>query len=133
MPIFRREIAQAGKTYGSAFVGPVDHTVQILIDVSGLTDDEVDQYGYLKPGVPFTKAGVLVAALGFVYGVTIEAIKVADDNAAPTLAAATDVMVAVGVIGVVNRDAAEEMLGRAYTAAEIAGFDLAGSKLVLLS
>ncbi len=107
-------------------------TDHVKIDVSGLTVDEVDAAGYLKPGVPFSKTGVLVTA-GFVYGVTIEPIKITTPNPTnATLAAITaDPFVACGVMGLVNRDIVEDNLGRALTAAEIAGFDAAGSKLHL--
>lgn len=119
-----------GTNYASPFVGPVDHVVHIKIDISGLTTDEVDADGYLKPGVPFLSTGLLVTA-GAVYGVTIEAAKVAADNASATLAAATDVLIACATHGIVNRDIAEDNLGRAYAAAEIAGFAAAGSTLKL--
>lgn len=133
MPIFRREIAAAARTYGTPFVGPVDHTVQLLLVLSGLTSDEIDEYGYLKPGVPFMKDGTTVGAdPDYVYGVTIEAIKVADDNLAPTIAALANTWVSVATIGQVNKAAVEDMLGRALTANEIAGFTRAGSKLVLI-
>jgi hypothetical protein len=118
-----------GTNYGFPFVGPMDHPLHVKLDVSGLTTDEVDSEGYLKPGVPLTSAGILVAS-GAVYGVTIEAVKIADDNTA--LAGDTsDPLVAIGTIGVVNRDVVEDNLGRALTSAEIAGFSAAGSKLVL--
>lgn len=109
--------------------GPLNTDV-VKVDVSALTTNEVDTYGFLKPGVPFLKTGLPVTA-GAVYGVTIESIKVAASNAAADIAAAVDPFVALGTIGTVNRDIAEDNLGRAYTAAEIAGFDLAGSKLHL--
>jgi hypothetical protein len=84
------------------------------------------------PGLPLTKAGALITTGVFVFGVTVEAIKVADDNAAATIAALGIQELAVATICQVNRDLAEDNLGRAYTAAEVAGFDLAGSKCVLL-
>lgn len=133
MPITVTSTA-GGTAHGNVFVGPVAHTAHIKVDVSALTSAEVDMYGYLKPGVPFLASGLLVTA-GFVYGVTLEAIKVAASNSSADLAAvvtAGDPFVAVGTIGQVNQDIAEDNLGRAYTTAELAGFDLAGSKLVLL-
>jgi len=133
VPIKITETILSSETYASAWLGPVDHLVQVLIDVSALTNAEVDAAGWLKPGVPFTRAGVLVGASpAFVYGVTIEPTKIHTDNT--TLAAVTtDVWVGLGVIGVIIQDMAESMLGRAYTANEIAGFDRAGSKIVLIS
>lgn len=117
-----------GTGYASPFVGKF-RTVHVKLDLSGMTTAEVDADGVLKPGVPLTSAGILVGAgAAFVYGVTVEAAKVAPDNA--NLGTDADVLVAVG-IGTVNRDIAEDNLGRAYTADEIAGFDRAGSKCTL--
>jgi hypothetical protein len=123
-----------GMGYGNVFIGGVNHPAQIKVDVSQLSTAEVDQFGYLKPGVPLTKAGILVGASpAFVYGVTIEAQKIVPDN--PTdvsLAAVTvDPIITVNTVGHVNRDILEDNLGRALTAEEIAGFDAAGSKIAL--
>ena len=131
MPISITNTA-GGANYGNPFVGPVDHPAHIKVDISGLTDDEIDANGYLKPGVPLKENGTLVGSAEPVFGVTIEAIKILPDNASATIAAGVDCFVAVGTLGQINQDIAEDNLGRAYTAAEIAGFNLAGSKLVLL-
>lgn len=122
-----------GIGYGNPFIGGVNHPAQIKVDVSGLTIAEVDQFGYLKPGVPLTKTGVLVGSGAFVYGVTIEAQKIVPDNPTDvTLAAVTvDPIITVNTVGHVNRDVIEDNLGRALTADEITGFDLAGSKIAL--
>lgn len=123
-----------GIGYGNPWIGGVNHPAQIKVDVSVLTIAEVDQFGYLKPGVPLTKAGILVgAAPAFVYGVTIEAQKIVPDNPTDvTLAAVTvDPIITVNTVGHVNRDVIEDNLGRALTADEIAGFDAAGSKIAL--
>jgi hypothetical protein len=117
-----------GTSYANPFIGPVQHPANVLIDVSTLSANEVDAKGYLKPGVPVNKTGDLVTA-GFVFGVTIEATKIAEDNT--DLANTPDTFVAVETSGLVNRDIVEDILGRALTAAEIAGFDAAGSKLAL--
>lgn len=133
MPIRIESTSQEVKTYGNVFLGPVDHQYQLLIDLSSLTTREIDALGYLKPGVPFTRLGALVGAdPAFVYGVTFEPIKVADDNETATIAALADQWVGVGVIGAVIQDIAKFNLGSDYTANEIAGFDRAGSKIVLL-
>lgn len=121
MPITIRSLASEQNSYGNPFVGAIEHRDVVKVDISGLTTDEVDALGYLKPGVPFTKAGILVAT-GVAYGVTIEAIKIATDNASATLAAATDCFVALGTHGVLNRDIMEDNLGRALTGAEVSGF-----------
>lgn len=131
MPITASKTGTSGKIYESPFVGPINHTIGIPVDLTTMTDDEIDPNGYLKPGIPFGKDGTLIGAAEFVFGVSVEEIKVAADNAAATIAALGTVEVAVATIGMVNRELAEDILGRAYTAAEIAGFDLAGSKLVL--
>lgn len=128
MPI-RITTTAGGTGYANPLVGEVGHVDHVKLDVSGMTTAEVDTDGYLKPGVPLTKAGILVAA-GFVYGVTFEAIKIADNNTG-LAGDTTDPLVAVAVIGLVNRDVVEDNLGRVLTAAEIAGFDAAGSKLAL--
>lgn len=137
MPI--RDVVEStgSDSQASPFVGPVDHTIGLKVDVSGLTDDEVDDNGYLKPGVPFKFAGgLLVLADGtageFIYGCVVEATKIADDNAPATLAAAADVEVAVAFLCAVNRDILEDVLGRALTANEIAAFAAAGSLARLL-
>lgn len=131
MPNTRKDVRAANSIFSPVFRFVVDKTKEILLDVSGLTDDEVDEKGYVKPGVPLTAGGVLVGVGAKVEGVTIEPIKIptADDNVAGTLAAATDFLIIVGTHNTVNRDVAEDYLGRAYTADEIAGF--AGSTLIL--
>lgn len=122
MPITIESTATEQNSYGHPFVGPgAQYTDVIKVDISGLTSAEVDANGYLKPGVPFLKTGLLVTA-GVTYGVTLEPIKIAADNVAGTLAAATDCFVAVGTHGTCNRDIMEDNLGRVLTAPEIAGF-----------
>lgn len=118
------------RDYESPFLGPVDHTVGIQIDLSALTDDEIDAKGYLKPGIPFQKDGTLVGAGDRLFGVTVEEVKVADDNEAGTIAALTTQEVAVGTEGTIVQDVAEDMLGRAYTADEVTAF--ADSRITLV-
>lgn len=132
MPITIEDVAAEANTYGHPFVGPgAQYTDTVKVDISALTTFEVDATGYLKPGVPFRKTGVLVTSGIPVYGVTLEPIKIAADNETATLSAATDCFVALGTVGIVNRDIIEDNLGRALTADEIAGFDLAGSQIHL--
>lgn len=119
------------KDYESPFVGPVDHTASVQVDITGLTNKEIDTKGYLKPGVPFTRDGLLVGYEDALYGVTVEEVKLIADNEAGTIAAATDpVTVAVGLIGTINRAVAEDQLERAYTGDELAGF--AASNITLI-
>lgn len=121
-------------TYGSPFLGPTDHYVQIAVPLSALTNKEIDADGVLKPGVPFTRAGALVGnSPAFVYGVTPEPIKVADDNESDTIAALGTIQLGVVVEGTVIQDMMESNLARALTANEIAGFDRAGSKITLIA
>ena len=132
MPITKATLREGGTAYATAglFVGPVDHTEAITVDVSSLTNAEVDAKGFLKPGTPLTAAGALLDDGDAVYGVVIEPVKVHTSNAG--LGSVTDdVPVTVAKIGQVNRDIAEDNLGRAYSADELAGF--AASGLVLTS
>lgn len=119
-----------GLAHAPVFVGEIKGTDVVKVDISDLTTKEVDADGYLKPGVPFDKSGNTVGSGVAVWGVTIESLKIGHATIPPTdvsLAADTGTcMIAVG-FGLVNRDIAEDNLGRAYTADEIAGFDLAGS------
>lgn len=123
-----------GIAVGNPFVGAAEQPDHVKVDVSGLTINEVDTNGYLKPGVPLAKTGILVGASpAFVYGVTKEAQKIVPANPTnATLAAVTaDPLITVFTLGLVNRDIIEDNLGRALTADEVAGFDRAGSKIAL--
>jgi hypothetical protein len=217
--------------YASPFVGPINHTESLAVPLSGLTADEIDAKGWLKPGVPLTKAGALVAVetvstpgafaaaggntgngtvtgvsgrfgapaetitltaiiaaanggtfrvegsqsgnlgnavvgvafnsgtIGFtindgatdfvvgdkftsvvvggvmdaVRGVTVEPVKVADDNESATIAGLGTVHIAVATIAQVNKDVIEDILDRSLTAAEIAGFDEPGCSVKLIA
>jgi hypothetical protein len=137
MPIEVKAYAAAAG-YANPLLGPVDHVAHIKVDLSILTINEVDADGYLKPGVLLTLAGILVGiAPAFPFGVVFEATKLALVTIPPTnatLATETgDHFVAVCTHGIVNRDVAEDNMGRAYTADEIASFDRAGSNLKLTS
>lgn len=129
MPIGVKTTA-GGLAHAPVFVGNIVNTDVVQVDISDLTTNEVDQNGYLKPGVPFDKSGNTVGSGVAVYGVTIEPIKLPHNTIPPTntsLGADTGTCpVAVG-FGLVNRDIIEDNLGRALTSDEIAGFDLAGS------
>jgi len=134
MPITIESTASEANTYGHPFVGPgAQYTDVVQVDISDLTLKECDVFGYLKPGVPFAKAGDLVGSGVPVYGVTLESIKIVTYTVTDALLAADTgtVQVAVGTHGVVNRDIIEDNLGRALTADEIAGFALAGSHIHL--
>ena len=113
----------------------VQYTVAIPVDLTQFTDKEIDADGNLKPGIPLTRAGLMLdGTVGeFVYGVTVESFKVAADNATLTIADLSDAFdVPVSLLCAVVRDIAEDVLDRAYTADELAGFDAAGSKCILV-
>lgn len=118
-------VRQAGEGYALPFIGPhTAYTAPVECDITALTDDEIDADGYIKPGVPLKKDGTLVGTGERLYGVTIEPKKVAEGNDATSLAAASATQhLVLMIIGAVNRAAAEDILGRAYTADEVAGFN----------
>lgn len=132
--------AQSGGVYISPFIQRHSDPETIPVVASIFSANEVDQYGYLKPGVPLAKlaggSGTLVGiAPAFVYGVTMEAQRLVDPTGYASLAAALTaagtVPVTVGRRGLVSRALIEEMLGRALTANELAGFVAAGSHIAL--
>lgn len=115
------------------FVGRVEHTVAVPVLLTAMSNKEIDSDGYLKPYIPFTKAGALIANTSTpVFGVSVEHIRVARANDATTIAALGTIDVAVATICQLNRAYAEDVLDRAYNANELAGFALAGSHIVLL-
>lgn len=126
-----------GAVYASPMVGPVNHVVHKKIDLSGLTHNEVDADGYLIPGVVLKEVGgllVLVGAAAAPIFVVHEAtrLNVTTPATDTTLAAETgDHLVGVAVAGVVNRDIAEDNMGRAYTANELTSFVTAGTLLAV--
>lgn len=137
MPIEIRK-SSGGPVIPNPFVGPVEYRATVRVDVSGLTDKEVNEQGYLKPGVLLKKDGTLIAGDGGdpegpdgrAYGAVVEATKVAESNTAAALAAASDIDVAVCTIGQINQKILEDLLDRALTTFEIAGVE--GTPLVLV-
>jgi len=130
-PLSSKTLVSADSLYDSPFIKLIATGV-VTVDVSGLTTDEVDADGYIKPGVPLKSDGTLVAATETeMFGVVVEATKIpdADDNLAATLGAATDFQLAVAVYAVVNRAVTEDILGRVLTADELTAFG--NSTLVL--
>jgi hypothetical protein len=127
-------VADAGEVHPNPFVGPVNHTVALLVDVSTLTTDEVDNYGYLKPGVILQANGdKITGASQIAYGAVVEAVQVAPAGSDDTALAAitTDVEVAVGLFVLLNRDILEDSLGRVLSANELAAIDVAGSHVAI--
>jgi len=124
-------------TYAPVFIGMVLGMQQVVVDISELTTDEVDADGWLKPGVAFKKDGTLCDGTGgeFVYAVNPEPQKLFLATVPPTnasLAADTSTIpLGMGTGGEVNRDIAEDNMGRAYNANELAAFNAAGSMIHL--
>lgn len=135
MPYEIQDVAATEPRYQEPFIGDILSPVQIKVDVSTLTTDEVDAKGRIKPGVALGKDGKRLTGVAgeYVFGVVPEPSKVAAMNPTNvTLAAQTqDYFVAVVRIGVLDRDAAEANLGRVLSAEEIVGFEAAGCKLAL--
>lgn len=129
MPMRVEDRSQGGVGYATPFVGPVDHTEVIVVDLASMTAAEVDAKGYLKPGVPLAADGKLVGEDGVVHGVTIEPLKVTDASGDRY----SSMPVALAVIGAVNKDIIEDNLGRALTADEVAGFSAAGCLIRLIA
>jgi hypothetical protein len=119
--------------YGHPFIGAVLGLEQIVVDISELTTFEVDADGGLKPGVAFKKDGTLADGTGgeFIYAVNPEWIRIVSYVPTDALLAAdtATIPVGMGTIGEINRDIAEDNMGRAYTANELAAFNAAGSMI----
>lgn len=134
-----RVTSAAGKVYGMPFVGIAEYPAQIAVNIAALTVNEVDTQGFLKPGVAFTKAGVLPGvAPAYVFGVTPEPLDVlhllpfSGVTWAAALAAAGTIDIVVITIGQVNRAIIEDNLDRVLTANELAAYVAAGSTIKLL-
>jgi hypothetical protein len=134
MPITRTPRTTGGQFIPPPFVGPVHHRVAVPLLLTTLTAFEIDANGWLKPMVPLQKSGAIISgAAQVVYGVTVDYVKVAADNATATIAALGTIDVVIAYLCAINRKAAEAVLGRVYNANELAGFALAGGHVVLLS
>lgn len=138
MPFDIKDTHDEGDVYGDPFVGRADHSVQILIDVSGLTTDEVDAKGYLKTGTPFRENGLLISgASQYVFGVTRETVRVGFylgnyGNSSTILDGATDVQIALFTIGQVDKGMIEDNLGRTLTENEVDGFESGSCEIILV-
>lgn len=140
MPLQNIPTATGGTSgYCDPFVGRPGPPAHVKVDLSGLTTDEVDPDGYLKPGVPLTKTGVLPAGTGAIaWGVVPEATRLNLVTIPPTnttLGTETgDHFVGVFCGGLLNLDIIEDNLGRALTADEKAALETnAGAHFVLTS
>ncbi len=136
MPITVQPVAPVGLAYPVPFLGDTDATLAIDINLTELTAAELDANGVLKPGIPLRKDGHLLANAGdVVYGVTYEALKVAPSNSATDVAAAGTngvVQAAVVIRGALKQHVAEDVLGRPFTALELAGFTQPGCHVALV-
>lgn len=127
-----------GIAYPNPFTSQINDTGHVKLDTSTMTADtgsggEVDAYGYLKPGVPLKSDGTLVSGSSqVVYGVTMHPIKLPGrtSGSSPALSGdTTDPIIGVALSGTINRDAAEDILGRAYSANELAALTAGGFKV----
>lgn len=133
MPPIEMEVTRVGgMPYGNPFVGPINHTAPVRVDVSALSATQVDDRGYLKASVFLKRDGTPIGVGEAVYGLVVEPVKVAASNAPADLAAAVDIDVAVAVICAVNRQIVEDIHGRALTADELASVGVAGASPIVL-
>ena len=86
------EATTRGLSHSPVFVGQITGTDVVKVDLSDLSDEEVDADGYIKPGVPLAKDGSIVGSGVPVWGVTIEAIKVASRRVRQIASPAIDVV-----------------------------------------
>jgi hypothetical protein len=117
-------VSAFGEIYSSVLIGPIEYVVPILVDPSVFKSTSfVDTRGWLKPGTPLKVDGTVVSAGSqVIYGVVIEAQKIATSNSDAALDAVAPFMLPVVVVGVVNRDLLEDNLGRVVSADEISAF-----------
>jgi len=103
---------------GNATVGTpfVNAHINLTITAGGTAFAVGDRFDILLT------AAAVGGTNSLVFGVVPESVRVAASNATADMTAAGTVDLAVIVIGVINRHIAEANLGRAYTAAELAGF-----------
>lgn len=124
----------AGTRYASPFLGNIDHRLSERLDVSSLSDQFVDENGYLIPGVVLRldeqELKPISAGGQEARGVVLEAVKVAEGNTSALLNEATDYDVVVVTIATVDRAIAEFNMGRAYTANELSAIE-ESKKIVL--
>lgn len=133
MPISKESLVTAGVLYASPFE-ELAAPQTLTIDPTNFTADEIDDYGYIKPGLPLGADGQLITVAATpVFGCVAEATKVCADNAAATLAAADPIAIVVYRQGAIRKTVLAEILGRVLTATEIAAFDVAGSQFSLLA
>ena len=137
MPITRKAPTTGGQYIPPPFVGPVDHRVAVPLNLTTLVPTDLDANGYLKPMLPLRRTGPaayakISAPAQVIKGVTMDYVKVADNNLAGTIAALGTIDVVIAFLCAINRAAAEDILERAYSADELAAFEAAGCRVELL-
>ena len=138
MPNDVRTTYAAGDVYADVFVGPANHSVQILLDVDKFTSAHVDSDGFLIPGCPIRENGTpVLSASQYVFGVLRERVRVGYydgdyGNSDTILDSATDIEVAVFTAGQVDKGTMEDNLGRVLTQNEVDAFVDSGNKNLLL-
>lgn len=133
MPLRAEQVLSGGEGYPDPFVSALA-VANLRVDVSTLSNREIDANGYLKPGTILQKSGAKIsAAAQTAYGVVRFPVKVAADNQAGSIAAAADIDVAVVTHGVLSQPIAEQILGSVLTANELASLTIAaaGSNILL--
>jgi hypothetical protein len=116
------EKTEGGTAYASPFVGPVDHTAHVQVDVSALTTTQVDSKGYLKPGVVLTLEGV--APVDTTGTPQVETATVAGTIGASGAGNATVIVTSAAMsnspktlsVAVANNDTAAQVAGKIRTA-----------------
>lgn len=124
MPMQYTPTSTGGTGYGDPFVGRPGPAANGLLDVSTMSTNEVDEFGFVKPGVIVTITGASAgAATDIAYGVVPEPTKIPHATIPPTNASllADTAVYPIGVFtsGLLNRDIIEDNLGRALTANEL--------------
>jgi hypothetical protein len=132
MPIRVTPAAGGGQLYTRVLHGPALNLAQIGVNLATLAVGDIDEEGYIIPGVLVAADGTSVGAGQYAFGVVPEPIKVANSGLNADIVAAGIVQLGLVTFGQVIRAAAEDNLGRAYDANELASFALAGSTLKLL-
>lgn len=126
MAPLKTSTSSGGNEYSLPHLGDSNEKISVLLDVSALYDtDLIDSKGYVKPGAVFrydsgNKVAVPVdGADQTAYGISLAAVKVADDAQEATLNAAQDFEIVLLVGGTFDRALIEGNLGRALTANEL--------------
>ena len=73
MPARITPLTTAGELHPTPFLGPINHTAAIPVDVSQLDSNVVDKKGFLKPGVLLTRNGRPVSAGSVLSGPNLRA------------------------------------------------------------